>query len=143
MFFTNDGYRDCVGRPESEWPEIPYGGSHFIFPNSIVYGAPMPGGGNMVGMYRLYPGKSVGECFTYLSVHRAADAPAETPDEAFAQAHDYIVQVVRSEDYSVSKEGQRNLAHAPPGFEMIFGRNEAALQDVHHNIDAFLGRPRP
>lgn len=138
VFFTDQGYQECVGKDEGDWPALPYGGSHFIFPNAIVYGAPMPGGGGMVGMYRLYPGESVGKCFTLLSVHRASDAPAETPDEAFAQAHDYIVHVVSTEDYSVSKEGQRNLEQAPPGFELVFGRNEAALQNTHRHIAALL-----
>jgi nitrite reductase/ring-hydroxylating ferredoxin subunit len=139
VFFTNQGYLDCVGQDEAGWPTLPYGGSHFVFPNSIVYGAPMEGGGSMIGMYRLYPGDSVGRSFTLLSVHRGADAPATVPDQAFADAHDYIVQVVGSEDYSVSKEGQRNLEHAPAGFEVIFGRNEAALQNTHRHISDAIG----
>ena len=136
--FTATSYRELIGKPEADWPETPYGGSHFVFPNSIVYGAPMEGGGSMIGMYRLYPGPDVGRSQTLLSVHRASDAPESTPDEAFAAAHDYIVQVVGSEDYSVSKEGQRNLSYAPPGFEIVFGRNEAALQDTHRNIARVL-----
>jgi hypothetical protein len=110
-----------------------------VFPNSIVYGAPMEGGGSMIGMYRLYPGEEPGRCRTLLSVHRAANVPDSTPDDAFAAAHDYIVEVVSTEDYSVSKEGQRNLANAPQGFEIVFGRNEAALQGVHRNIAALIG----
>jgi len=137
--FTNKAYEDLVGKDEADWPETPYGGSHFVFPNSIVYGAPMEGGGSMIGMYRLYPGDEPGRCRTLLSVHRGADAPEATDDAAFAAAHDYIVEVVSTEDYSVSKEGQRNLENAPPGFEMVFGRNEAALQDVHRNIARFIG----
>ena len=119
--------------------ETPYGGSHFVFPNSIVYGAPMEGGGSMIGMYRLYPGEAVGRCQTLLSVHRASNAPAATPDEAYTTAHDYIVEVVRTEDYSVSAEGQRNLENAPASFRLVFGRNEAALQDVHRNIASVIG----
>jgi phenylpropionate dioxygenase-like ring-hydroxylating dioxygenase large terminal subunit len=137
--FTNKGYEALVGKDEGEWPQTPYGGSHFIFPNSIVYGAPMPDGCSMIGMYRLYPGSEVGRCRTLFSVHRGADAPAETPDQAFVDAHDYIVQVVNTEDYSISKEGQRNLSYAPPGFRMVLGKNEAALQDVHRNINRLLG----
>jgi len=139
--FTAFAYEELVGRDEGEWPDTPYGGSHFIFPNSIVYGAPMAGGGGMIGMYRLYPGDEPGRSHTLLSVHRAADAPQATPDADFAAAHDYIVQVVSTEDYSVSKEGQRNLENAPPGFQVVFGRNEAALQDVHRNIAAAIGVP--
>jgi len=137
--FTNMGYEDLVGKPEDEWPETPYGGSHFVFPNSIVYGAPMEGGGSMIGMYRLYPGDEPGRCRTLFSVHRAADAPDSTPDSAFVDAHDFIFQVVNTEDYSVSKQGQRNLQYAPPGFQVVFGKNEAALQDVHRNINHIIG----
>lgn len=137
--FIHKSYGDLVGKDEAEWPDTPYGGSHFVFPNSIVYGAPMEGGGSMIGMYRLYPGETPGRCRTLLSVHRAANVPEATPDEAFVGAHDYIVQVVSTEDYSVSKEGQRNLENAPPTFQMVFGRNEAALQDVHRNIAHFIG----
>jgi phenylpropionate dioxygenase-like ring-hydroxylating dioxygenase large terminal subunit len=137
--FTSKFYEELVGKDEAEWPETPYGGSHFVFPNSIVYGAPMEGGGSMIGMYRLYPGESVGRSRTLLSVHRASNAPAATPDQAFTDAHDYIVQVVSSEDYSVSAEGQRNLENAPAGFRLVFGANEAALQDVHRNIARVIG----
>jgi phenylpropionate dioxygenase-like ring-hydroxylating dioxygenase large terminal subunit len=137
--FTALGYETLVGTPEAEWPETPYGGSHFVFPNSIVYGAPMEGGGSMIGMYRLYPGAEVGRSHTLLSVHRGANAPDTTPDEAFQAAHDYIVEVVSTEDYSVSREGQRNLANAPRGHRVVFGRNEAALQDVHRNIAHVIG----
>jgi len=137
--FTPLAYEDYVGKDEADWPLAPYGGSHFIFPNSIVYGAPMAGGGSMIGMYRLYPGETPGRCKTLLSVHRAANVPEATPDQALVDAHDYIVHVVSTEDYSVSKEGQRNLENAPGDFEMMFGRNEAALQGVHRAINDILG----
>jgi phenylpropionate dioxygenase-like ring-hydroxylating dioxygenase large terminal subunit len=137
--FTHNSYQDLVGKDESEWPQTPYGGSHFIFPNSIVYGAPMEGGGSMIGMYRVYPTDQVDRCRTLFSVHRGSNVPPETPDQAFIDAHDYIYQVVNTEDYSVSKEGQRNLMNAPPGFKVVFGRNEAALQDVHRSINRVLG----
>ncbi|HEX7761812.1 MAG TPA: SRPBCC family protein [Caulobacteraceae bacterium] len=139
--FTNSGLRDLVGVEESRWPSAPYGGSHLVFPNSIVYGAPMADGGRMIGMYRLYPGDVAGKAFSIMSTYRCADAPAQTPDSAFVEAHDFIQQVVSTEDYSVSKEGQRNLSHAPEGFKIVYGRNEIALQNVHRNIAALIGMP--
>ncbi len=139
--FTSMAYRDLVGVDESLWPATPYGGSHLVFPNSIVYGAPMEGGGSMIGMYRLYPGTEPGKAFTIMSTYRAADAPAETPDSAFVEAHDFIQLIVSTEDYSVSKEGQRNMSHAPPGFEIVFGRNEIALQNTHRHIARAIGMP--
>ncbi|MDQ0466886.1 nitrite reductase/ring-hydroxylating ferredoxin subunit [Caulobacter ginsengisoli] len=139
--FTNSGYRDLVGVDEQDWPVTPYGGSHLVFPNSIVYGAPMEGGGSMIGMYRLYPGDVPGRSFTIMSTYRGADAPAGTPDAAFEGAHDYIEEVVRTEDYSVSKEGQRNLQHAPEGFRIVYGRNEIALQNTHRHVARMIGMP--
>ena len=139
--FTNSGYRDLIGVDEKDWPVTPYGGSHLVFPNSIVYGAPMEGGGSMIGMYRLYPGDEPGKSFTIMSTYRGGDVPAETPDEAFATAHDYIQLVVTTEDYSVSKEGQRNLENAPDDFRIVYGRNEIALQNTHRHIADFIGLP--
>jgi hypothetical protein len=139
--FTNQGYLDLVDRDERDWPTTPYGGSHLVFPNSIVYGAPMEGGGGMIGMYRVYPGDKVGRSFTVMSTYRAADAPAATPDQAFIDNHDFIQQVVTTEDYSVSKEGQRNLEYAPDGFRLVYGRNEIALQNTHRALAAMTGMP--
>ena len=141
VMFTNVAYRDLVGVDEGQWPVTPYGGSHLVFPNSIVYGAPMEGGGSMIGMYRLYPGDAPGRSVTIMSTYRAGDAPAETPDTAFAEAHDFIQQVVSTEDYSVSKEGQRNLQHAPEDFRIVYGRNEIALQNVHRHVADVIGMP--
>ncbi|QUD90397.1 aromatic ring-hydroxylating oxygenase subunit alpha [Phenylobacterium montanum] len=139
--FVHKSYLDLVDKDERDWPATPYGGSHLLFPNTILYSAPMEGGGRMIGLYRLFPGEGPGSSVTLMSTYRAADAPESTPDEAFAQAHDYIEQVVRTEDYSVSKDGQRNLEHAPEGFELIYGRNEAAIQNNHRNIARLIGLP--
>eukprot|EP01030_Chromulinospumella_sphaerica_P018588 gene18588-18457_t len=139
--FTSVGYRDLVGVDEKDWPVTPYGGSHLVFPNSIVYGAPMEGGGSMVGMYRLYPGDAPGKSFTIMSTYRGGDLPAETPDAVLEGAHDFIQHVVTTEDYSVSKEGQRNMEYAPAGFQVVFGRNEKALQNTHRHIAEAIGMP--
>ncbi|MDB5432989.1 MAG: hypothetical protein JWP35_4105 [Caulobacter sp.] len=141
VHFTNVGYRDLVGAPESEWPVAPYGGSHLTFPNAIVYGAPIGDGGSMIGMYRVYPGAEPGKSFTIMSVYRAADSSPDTPDEVFEAAHDFIEEVVTTEDYSVSKEGQRNLSHAPEGFRIVYGKNEIALQNTHKKIAEIIGMP--
>src|SRR5204862_2637410 len=61
VFFTNNAYRDFVGKDEAEWPALPYGGSHFGIPNSIIYGAPIEGGSSMIGTYRPYPGEIDGK----------------------------------------------------------------------------------
>jgi phenylpropionate dioxygenase-like ring-hydroxylating dioxygenase large terminal subunit len=139
--FTYASYRSLVGVDEQQWPHTPYSGSHLLFPNTIFYSAAMEGGGRMFGVYRMFPGGEPGRSVTLMSTYRASDAPDATPDEAFAEAHDYIETVVRTEDYSVSKEGQRNLENAPEGFELVYGRNELALQNTHRNIARAIGMP--
>lgn len=139
--FVHAGYRDLVGVDEAAWPQTPYGGSHLLFPNTIFYSAPMEGGGRMYGVYRIFPGDAVGRSFTLMSTYRGSDAPENVPDDAFAAAHDYIESVVRAEDYSVSKDGQHNLEFAPDGFTLVYGRNEAALQNNHRNIARLIGAP--
>lgn len=140
--FTPNLYRDLVGKDERDWPPPPpYGGSHFFFPNTIIYGAPLEDGGTFIHMYRLYPGETPGESFTLMSCYRGGDVPETTPDSAIEQVHDYIEMVVRTEDYSISEEGQYNLAHAPEGHKLLFGRNEIALQNVHRDIAEFIGMP--
>ncbi len=134
--FTDNHYKDCVGRPETEWPEVPYTGSHLIFPNTILYPAAHQGG---IGLYRLFPGESVGKCFTYMSVYRASDAPDSITDQSLIDGHNWNIGIVGGEDYSVSEGGQHNLEHAPKGFKMVLGRNEVALQNMHRNIDAIIG----
>ncbi|WP_176599209.1 MULTISPECIES: SRPBCC family protein [Sphingobium] len=134
--FTDNHYKDCVGQPEAKWPEVPYTGSHLIFPNTILYPAAHQGG---VGMYRLFPGESVGKCFTHMSVYRTSDAAETVTDQSLIEGHNWNVEIVAGEDYSVSESGQRNLEHAPKDFELILGRNEIALQNMHRHIDAIVG----
>jgi hypothetical protein len=139
--FTAVGYRDLVGVEEKDWPQSPYGGSHLLFPNTIFYSAPAEGGGRMYGVYRMFPGERPGASFTLMSTYRGADVPEATPDAAFEATHDTIETVVRTEDYSISKDGQRNLEYAPEGFSVIYGRNEPALQNNQRNIARAIGMP--
>lgn len=133
--FTNSHYREYVGKAESEWPEAPYKGSHLIFPNSIIFPASADGG---VGLTRLFPGDSVGTCVTYMSMYRMSNAPEATTDQSLIDTHNLTIEIVRDEDYSVSKGAQHNLEHAPDGFTLVFGRNEPALQDFRRQVDRFI-----
>ncbi|NWG52839.1 MAG: aromatic ring-hydroxylating dioxygenase subunit alpha [Hydrogenophilaceae bacterium] len=140
--FSQRAQGDLVGKDESQWPAPPvYGGSHYIFPNTIIYGAPVEGGGTFLHMYRLYPGEAPGKSFTIMSCYRGGDVPASISDDVIAQTHDFIEMVVRTEDYSISAEGQRNLECAPPGHALVFGKNEIALQNVHRDIAEAIGMP--
>jgi hypothetical protein len=50
-----------------------------------------------------------------------------------------VESIVTQEDYQVAVDAYSNLAHAPPGFKLVYGRNEIALQAVHQSIRRALG----
>lgn len=139
VLFSPRAYGELVDVDESLWPATPYGGSHFIFPNTIIYGSPWGKGGSILQTYRIYPGQQPGQSFTLMSSYSGFDMPPETTQEELLAVHESTETVVRTEDYSISAEGQRNLESAPDGHEIILGRNEIALQNMHREIDKRLG----
>ncbi len=140
-------------KPEEEWAEKPYDGIHLLFPNTIINistlerhagGVPTigdEGPAHAFGIYRMFPGEMVGEAFTLMTTYRTGSIDDEEDATPWEQFHDYIENVVRTEDYSVSKEGQNNLQHAPEGYQMLFGSNEISLQRFHRRIADRIGRP--
>ena len=135
--FAERGLAALVGRPESLWPEPEYGGIHFVFPNAVlVVGAPAPGEG-FVRMFRIFPGATPGEMTCRFSVYARGVAP-----EAFRTRYggiDDSASEVTLEDYRVAVEAFANLASAPAGFRVVFGRNEPALQAFHRAVAAAIG----
>ena len=138
VVFAASSYRDLMDVSEASWPRIPYGGSHFVFPNTIIYGAPLPEGGSMIQTYRMFPGSAPSRSVTLMSTYRGGDAPDTVENSALSDMHDFISNVVQTEDYSISEEGQRNLESSPPDHMVVFGRNEVALQNVHRAISDAL-----
>jgi hypothetical protein len=75
----------------------------------------------------------------------AVYAPGGVRDEAHARetemGFDLTKQVVETEDYRQSEQSYANLVAAPPGFKLILGSNEIALQRLQRNIADVLGIP--
>jgi phenylpropionate dioxygenase-like ring-hydroxylating dioxygenase large terminal subunit len=142
-------------KPESEWAEKPYGGIHMMFPNTVFNistleryaadGVPTIGDNkgpdHAFGIYRMFPGDEPGKAFTMMATYRTGRIDDEEDTTPWEQFHDFIENVVRTEDYSVSKDGQNNLEYAPEDFRMIYGSNEISLQRFHRQIARRFGRP--
>jgi phenylpropionate dioxygenase-like ring-hydroxylating dioxygenase large terminal subunit len=133
--FVQRTYDSLIGKEESEWPLRPYGGLHFIFPNTIV-NRDTQAAGDRTLVVRVYP---IGpdRCATYFSTYVTGES--SFTDQEHLAVHDLTVRIVTTEDYSVSEDGQRNLQQAPLGFTTVFGRNEVALQEFHRNIARAVG----
>lgn len=133
-------FRDLVGKPESEWPEFNYGGLYFFFPNATLNVSPVPGGGEFYGLSRVFPGDRAGVSRTRMTTYRPGHSNPNAEDVLWANMQDFVENVVRTEDCSVSRDGQHNLEHAPAGFQTLIGANEIAVQGVHRNIQTVIDR---
>jgi phenylpropionate dioxygenase-like ring-hydroxylating dioxygenase large terminal subunit len=138
MGFAHKDLGGLVVRPESEWPVNRYGGNYFIFPNINLNVSAGPDGDAFYGFYHLYPGEAADHAITRMATYRPAQADGPQPDSDWVKRHDFIENVVRTEDYSVSEEGFRNLLHAPPEFRSILGANEILVQKWHTDWNAQL-----
>lgn len=140
--FAERSLAELVGRPESSWPEPVYDGIHFIFPNTIlVIGVPAPGE-CFVRMFRIFPGRTPGETTCRFSVYVRGISPEEF--RARFGGVDDSQSEVTLQDYQVAVEAFVNLASAPAGTELVFGRNEPAVQAFHRAIAGALNRaPSP
>jgi phenylpropionate dioxygenase-like ring-hydroxylating dioxygenase large terminal subunit len=139
MGFARKDFGELAKTPEPAWPANTYGGNYFIFPNINLNVSSGPDGDAFYGFYHLYPGAEVGQTVTRMATYRPAHADGPQPDSEWETRHDFIEMVVRTEDYSVSEEGYRNLVTAPKSFRSILGANEILVQKWHADWDAQLG----
>lgn len=135
--FPEKRLRALVGRPEGEWPEHPYGGIHFLFPNTILVAGSLETGTRWVRMFRIFPGSTPGSMSCTTTVYVLGGVASDTMSDAFAT--DDSTSDVTQEDYRVAVDGYANLVNAPPGFTVVYGRNEPALQAFHRNVAAAIG----
>ena len=133
-------FAPCVGKPESEWPEIPYQAVHLLFPNTVItFTHALDGATPVTLLFRVLPGASVGESITIASTYRRA-ATGGASEEEIAALHDAVLDVVRNEDYRTLRESWQGILHAPPGFRFLLGRGEEILQCFHRDFDAAIAR---
>lgn len=141
---TNFPYRDLdeqVDQPEQEWKRRPYGGIHMLFPNTIINITSM-GPGQVFNVSRAFPDGGPHKGFSLHDCYRSGSVPADTDMQPWAEFHDFIMNVIQNEDYSVSADGQRNLKYAPESFKVTYGSNEGVLHRFHNNLTRIINSKR-
>lgn len=138
MGFPRKDWKALLTQAEEEWPEDNYGGNYFIFPNINMNVSSGPNGEMFYGFYHLYPGEEPGQTVTRMMTYRPGHADGPQPDSDWEQLHDFIEDVVRNEDYSVSEDGYRTLLYAPDDFKSVLGANEILVQKWHRDWQAQL-----
>jgi phenylpropionate dioxygenase-like ring-hydroxylating dioxygenase large terminal subunit len=122
-------------RPEHEWDlEALVGGVWTIFPHVSI--ADFEAGGKVYMVSQLFPGATAGESRTIQSF-LATSAPDEERRAQVAQTMQFLLHVVRDEDYATGLRIQRAL-EADPGRDVLFGRNEWGGQRFHRFVAAVL-----
>lgn len=114
-----------VDLPESEWPEpAPISVVHTFFPSCVLLETPVSS-----QMFRIYPGRHVGECTVELT--EASIRPVQSDDEREARKRgaDFAALIVGTEDFPVAEQCQRGAEAGLNRF--VFGRIEPMLQHWH------------
>ena len=127
--------------PERAWPVTDYGGVHYVFPNTVFFIGSIEPGKGFTQVFRMFPGAAVDRMVTQFAVYAPTGVQSPQHRAECEFAYDATAQVVSTEDYVIAAEGTANLMHAPAGFEVIYGRNEIALHNVHRSIAAAIAMP--
>jgi carnitine monooxygenase subunit len=136
-----------VDKPETSWDAVPYQGLHLIFPNAMLFvgnldateaGATPNKNRLVIGLWRAHPGATPDKSFTMMATYAHASQVGEKAQQEYQEWSQFVMQVVETEDYSLCRDAQQNLQYSPPGHQIIFGRNELALQSIHRHINALV-----
>lgn len=138
--FPTKAMADLASIPSEEWPASDYGGVHFLFPNTVIFVGSVEPGKTFIQLFRLFP-HDVGHMRCQFAVYAPGGVRSEAHRLETAMGFDLTKQVVETEDYRQSEQSFANLLSAPPGFNMILGSNEIALQRLQRNIAEVLGVP--
>nr|WP_310524602.1 aromatic ring-hydroxylating dioxygenase subunit alpha [Polymorphobacter sp.] len=139
--FPDKSAQALADKPESEWPEVDYGGVHYLFPNTVLFIGSIEPGKGFTQIFRLFPGATPGEMVTKFAVYAPTGVQSDQHRAECTYAFDATAQVVSTEDYVIAANGWTNMAKAPEGLRIIYGANEVALPGVHRAIAAAIGMP--
>jgi carnitine monooxygenase subunit len=135
--FAATAMKKYAHAPEEEWPHMPFQAVNHLFPNMNFTVSPMENGKIMYTVFRVYPGETPDQSFTIQTCYRGPDSEG-MPVEDWIEYDKFVENVVSTEDYAISEEGQVNLRYAPAGHRTILGRNEPAPQDWHRHMDKLI-----
>ena len=139
--FPDKGNLALAGTPESEWPEVDYGGVHYLFPNTVLFIGSIEPGKGFTQIFRIFPGATPGEMVTKFAVYAPRGVQSDQHRTECTFAFDATAQVVSTEDYAIAARGWANMAAAPADFRVIYGANEPAIAAVQQAIAHGCGMP--
>ena len=125
--------------PETEWPDASLvSGVWSVFPHASIAGFDVLGH-KLYQIARLFPGDTPEESVTHLDFISTAPRSDEYV-EAIEKQIDFLLRVVRDEDYATGLKIQRTVRTGAKD-RFYFGRNEGGAHYVHGWLDALLSTP--
>jgi phenylpropionate dioxygenase-like ring-hydroxylating dioxygenase large terminal subunit len=120
--------------PETEWNLIPHAAIVYVlFPNTVFIMQ-----GDHVETWHVYPlGDRTDECVMEVSLYTPEPATSESARGHWDRNMDLLMATVEKEDFPLS-EGMQQGFNAGALEDVLFGRNEPALQHYHRSIKAAL-----
>jgi phenylpropionate dioxygenase-like ring-hydroxylating dioxygenase large terminal subunit len=126
-------------RPEEDWPmDLLTTGIWSIFPHGSIAGFEIDGG-TLWQVARIFPGDTPETSVSHLD-YVSLTPPSPAFQAAVDRQIDFLVHVVRDEDYATGLDIQRTVRTGAKT-EFVFGRNEGGAQHVHCWIDRVLATP--
>ena len=123
------------GVPEDQWPlERLIGGVWTVFPHLSIAG--FDAGGRLYMVSQLFPGDTP-ETSVTVQNFLATFEPDEESLSLIDKQMDFLMHVVRDEDYYTGKRIQRAVKTGAKQ-TILFGRNEGAGQRFHDWVDALV-----
>ena len=104
----------------------------FIVPNTVLLHQQ-----DHVQLYQSRPGRTPDEAHLTVSLYVPTDS--ERPDRYWQKNFDLLVDVTDSEDFATAAGIQRGFRTRAQD-QVVFGRNEPALQHFHRAVDHLIGQ---
>lgn len=123
--FPTRAAAELVGLPEDQWPDpAPISVVHTLFPSCVVLDTPVSS-----QMFRIYPGRSPGECTVHLAEAALHHLESEEERQHRLFGFDYTCRILRMEDFPVAEQCQLGAESGLDRF--TFGQLEPMLQHWH------------
>jgi phenylpropionate dioxygenase-like ring-hydroxylating dioxygenase large terminal subunit len=120
--------------PEADWDLVSHSAIvYLLFPNTVVIVA-----GDHLETWHVFPaGNGIDECAMRVTLYTPEPAVTASAKGHWDRNFDLLMATVENEDFPLSEGIQRGF-YSGAQAEIVFGRNEPALQHFHRSVKAAL-----
>jgi len=134
LIFARRTLGELRAKPEADWRLIPYSAVIYVlFPNTVFVMQ-----GDHVETWHVFPaGNGIDESVMYVTLYTPEPALTASAKGHWDRNFDLLMATVEKEDFPLSEGMQRGF-YSGAQDEVLFGRNEPALQHFHKSVKGAL-----